>query len=174
MNLLLLTVLLLFSNLLFALGLFAPCMIVSPGFGEFTTLFKLLKPEIGMSKSVSIFSGIWELFASGSYFVGLVIFIFSVLFPIWKFGIYWGSLILLYLSESPNRRLARIDKLGKYSMLDIFVIALILLAIKGLPGGTAVHLSWGVFAFALSIIISLGLPACIHRAWSAMHSEANK
>jgi len=170
MNLVALSFLLLFSNVLFAVGLFAPCMVISPGFGELSSLLVMLKPEIGASKSLSIFGGIIELFSSGSYFVGSIILLFSVVFPIWKFSVCWSSLSLVYLAKSPESYLSSIDKLGKYSMIDIFVIALLLLAIKGLPGGTSVHLSWGVLAFALSIILSLGLPSWIKKTWNKVYT----
>ena len=44
---------------------------------------------------------------------------------------------------------------GKFSMLDVFVVGLIVLAIKGLPGGSRVTLGWGVAAFAASVVLSI-------------------
>ena len=40
-------------------------------------------------------------------------------------------------------------------MLDVFVVGLLVLAIKGMPGGSKVTLGWGVAAFAGSVVLSL-------------------
>jgi uncharacterized paraquat-inducible protein A len=52
---------------------------------------------------------------------------------------------------------------GKFSMLDVFVVGLIVLAIKGLPGGSRVTLGWGVAAFAASVILSMVAAIIIQR-----------
>ena len=59
-----------------------------------------------------------------------------------------------------NRKLLKlVGILGKVSMLDVFVVALLVLAIKGLPGGTKVLIGWGVWAFCASILMSMFVSA---------------
>ena len=48
--------------------------------------------------------------------------------------------------------------LGKFSMVDVFVIALLVVTIKGLPGGTRVSLGWGFWCFATAVLLSLAIP----------------
>jgi paraquat-inducible protein A len=48
-------------------------------------------------------------------------------------------------------------------MLDVFVVGLIVLAVKGLPGGAKISLGWGVFAFAASVIVSIVTGMLIQR-----------
>jgi len=153
-----LCILLLLCNILFAIGLFAPCMTILPGFGEFTSLVAFLKPEFGKASTISIAEGIAALYSDGKYFIASVVLLFSVIFPLWKLGVLWASVLAIYRGESAAKLLKNIEKLGKFSMVDIFVIALIILAIKGLPGGTAVQLNWGVFTFTASVILSICLP----------------
>ena len=40
-------------------------------------------------------------------------------------------------------------------MLDLLVVALLVIAIKGLPGGTQVTLDWAAPAFCASILLTL-------------------
>lgn len=156
---------------LFAIGLFAPCMTVVPGFGELTALVQILKPDLSAPSSVSIAESIVILYREGKVFIGSVVLIFSVLFPTWKLGVLWNGWIALFCGDSPQHELQLIEKVGKFSMLDIFVIALLVLAIKGLPGGTAVQLRWGVYAFTVSVALSLLLPRWIKSVSQGLSSN---
>ena len=40
-------------------------------------------------------------------------------------------------------------------MLDVAVIAVLIVAAKGMPGGTAVIPGWGLWAFAVSVLLSM-------------------
>ena len=149
------------SSLLLGLGISAPSMTVVPNYGEFSSLIKVFKPDLAKAQSFSIVEGIWQLLSSasvGNMFVGLVILLFSLLFPLWKLGVMSCSIGALRRGECPMRSLHLVDKLGKFSMIDIFVMALLVVAIKGLPGGTEVQINWGLWAFAASVLISMKVP----------------
>jgi paraquat-inducible protein A len=47
------------------------------------------------------------------------------------------------------------EKLGKWSMLDVFVIASLVVCFKGFPGGTHIQVQWGIYLFALSVLLSM-------------------
>ena len=49
--------------------------------------------------------------------------------------------------------------------------ALIVVAIKGLPGSTEVKLGWGVWAFAGSVVLSLIASMLLHRLEDISHPE---
>jgi paraquat-inducible protein A len=158
MNLRLLRVLLLVCNILFALGLFAPCLRVVPQFGELTSVIRILRPSFDSPQTISIASGIHTLFINGEYAIGLVILTFTIIFPLWKFGVFWESALSTAQDSSRSSALHLIEKFGKFSMLDVYVLALLVISIKGLPGGSLVELRWGLFPFVVAIILTMRMP----------------
>lgn len=145
------------ASLSLALGLWLPCLEVQPKFGELTPIVKALDASFGKSATYSIMSGILELFGQREYFVGSLLFLFSVLFPVFKLGFIWQA------GCGASRGLDLASKLGKWSMLDIFVLALLVLSIKGLPGGSLASMKIGVVFFSLGVIGSMFLPAMVKR-----------
>ena len=137
-------------------------MTIDPAYGEFTALVQMLKPDLGKEIQISILGGIVALYEDGKYFIGTIILLFSVLFPVWKLGVLWGNVSALARREELNQAFHRIEKLGKFSMLDIFVIAVLIVTLKGLPGGTEIGVDWGVFAFAASVLLSIPIPHWMH------------
>lgn len=166
MNIRLITILIFLSNTLLAIGLFAPCMHIEPSYGEFDTLVRLVHPKLGEATNLSIIGGIQILYADGKYFLSIILFIFSVIFPLWKLSILWQNILVVRAGGLVTRSLKTIEKLGKFSMLDIFVIAILVMVLKGLPGGTEIQIGWGVFSFATSILLSLPLPQLIEKVHS--------
>ena len=141
------------------LGLCAPCMTVVPrmepvqGLAEWLGLVK--EP-----RTYSIVTGVLELLSGGNVGIGLVLLFFSILFPLAK-------LIALRVCIADARRgishgLAA--KFGKYSMVDVFVIALLVVVSKSYPGGTRVEIEWGIFAFAAAALLSMVVSAGVGRA----------
>lgn len=131
------------ASLLLGLGIFAPCMTVVPRFGEFSFLVAALRPEYGARQVYSIAGGIRALLTGGHCLVGGVILVFSVIFPLWKLGVLLHAAREAEGGGAAGASLRLIEILGRYSMLDVLVLALLVLAIKGLPGGSQVELNWG-------------------------------
>jgi paraquat-inducible protein A len=48
-----------------------------------------------------------------------------------------------------------VNQLGKWSMLDVFVLAVLVIAVKGLPGDSKVVVEWGAAAFCASVLLSI-------------------
>lgn len=157
----LVAILTILSALFLGVGFSAPALIIVPGFGELTSVLKLFVPEFGEPRTVSILGGILTLFRGGEFFLGALLLLFSVIFPLWKLGVVWATLQSQRYGEDSQEMLKFVDKLGKYSMLDVLVLALIVVTIKGLPGGTAVHIGWGMYAFAFGVLLSLIVPSLI-------------
>ena len=147
-----LRLLVLLSAVLLGIGILAPCMTIVPGFGDYGPLVKLLEPEMTRPVTYSIISGIREMIEGGDFWLGIVVLAFSVLFPAWKTLIYWSA---LGHDEHHAKKGAWADHLGKFSMVDVFVIALLVLAIKGLPGGTHIEIRWGLWLFGASIMLTM-------------------
>ena len=103
---------------------------------------------------VSLWSGTVGLFMEGEWFLGLILFSFSILFPAAK-----NLLMLALLHGLPAARqrtrsvMHTLSILGKWSMLDVFIVAILVCSIKlGLLADTEVMV--GVYCFASSVLLT--------------------
>ena len=147
-----LRVLVLASAALLAIGLLAPCMTIIPGFGDYGSLVKILEPEMTRPVTYSIYDGIRDMILGDDFWLGILLLVFSALFPAWKILVYWNA---LGHEDHHTARGTWADHLGKFSMVDVFVIALLVLAIKGLPGGTHIEIRWGLWMFCGSVVLTM-------------------
>ncbi|MEM6260132.1 MAG: paraquat-inducible protein A [Planctomycetota bacterium] len=144
------------ASCLLGLGLVAPCMTIQPSMGEtFDTWLQLLEPSELEPTTYSILGGILELMQTDSLALGLVLLAFSVVFPAFKLATLWWALNAQRLGQAGRAALWFTHHAGKFSMLDVMVIAVLVVAIKGLPGETKVAIGWGLFAFAVSVVLSI-------------------
>lgn len=137
---------------LFIFGVFVPCLKITPHLGkggDFDFLGKIIFGNEFDEKRFSIAQGILELIQGGDYFIGAILFLFTLAFPAYKMYLTF----FYYLTSKAKRKTYEwILKVSKYSMLDIFVLGLIVLAIKAMPGGTTASLEWGAFLFFANIV----------------------
>lgn len=108
-----------------------------------------------LSQEISILQGVGELWAEGETFLALVIGAFSVLLPAVKLAL---ALYLWFHAEAGSRRLHQalslLELAGRWSMLDVFVIALLVVAIRtSLIDDVTVHP--GIYVFTGAIVLSL-------------------
>lgn len=157
--------LLLISAASLGLGLCLPVMEVIPRLGAFHDYISFFMKELQVHQSFSILEGVQALLREGHYFVAFLIAVFSILFPLWKLGVLWSGFAALVQKESPGKAFHIAEKLGKYSMVDVFVIALLVVAIKGLPGGSRVILQPGLFLFAFSVVLAMIASWLIEKGW---------
>ncbi len=148
-------VLLVVASVLLSVGLFAPCMTLQPSFGNVTWLARLIDPDLVAPTTYSLFGGICSLLSDGNFFVGMVVLLFSVVFPLWKLGVYWVATVRLEHGQEPGVSVCWVNRLGKWSMLDVFVLAVLVVAVKGLPGGSRVTIEWGAAAFCASVLLTI-------------------
>jgi len=112
--------------------------------------------------TISLFTTVTGLFAQKEWFLFFVIAIFSLCIPIVKIA----SLILILNVEYKkgsflDKTLHIIETIGKWSMLDVFVVALLLVAVKlGVLAKVEVH--YGLYAFAASVLLTMGLSLWIY------------
>lgn len=158
-----LRLILLSSAILLGLGLVGPCMKIIPNFGEFDSWIRLLKPAAGKTSEYSVLSGILAMIDHGNVGIGLLLLFFSALFPTLKLAVMAYATQTLSTDGRAGWLLTVAHHTGKFSMLDVMVLALIVIAIKGLPGNTQVQLGWGVWAFAGSVVLSLVGSMVLHR-----------
>ncbi len=141
---------------LLGLGLVAPAMTITTDFGRWEGWIRLLDPDMSAEAETtySLLGGIMTLLRSGDVAIGLLLLAFTVAFPTLKLA------LLAFANEqpTPGRAAAVAKHAGKWSLLDVLVLAFLVLAIKGLPGGSELTLRWGVWAFAGSVVLSLVVP----------------
>ena len=145
------------AAVLLGLGLVAPCMTIETSFGRYDGWLRLIAPEMLAEQIVtySLLGGILKLIETGDLWIGLILLAFSVCFPTVKLA------VMAYANEVVRRggtgglplRLAH--HAGKFSMLDVTVLGLFILVIKGLPGRSELRLEWGIWAFTASVLLSL-------------------
>lgn len=161
---LLVACLLALSAVTLGLGLIAPCMTIQPALGEFTGWVRVLAPDQLRPTTYSILTGIQAMHHAGHTPIAAVLFGFSVAFPTLKLAaMAWGA-AALRLGVRPHAAVTLTHHLGKFSMLDVMVIGLFILAAKGLPGGSTISLGAGVWAFGLSVVASLIASILLHHA----------
>ena len=144
------------------LGLTGPCMTVIPNAGEWTGWVKLLEPRMLRPTTFSVLTGLRSMWRHDAEGLAGLLFAFSVAFPTAKLA------ILAWTAAHSNADAARgwagraAHHAGKFSMLDVLVIGLIVVAVKGLPGGTEVRVGWALWAFAASVLTAMVASLLLH------------
>jgi paraquat-inducible protein A len=102
----------------------------------------------------SVFRGVIELTKHGDYVIAAIIFFFSVVFPIFKLLMMF--IIWEFKLEQEKRKtfIHWLGILGKWSMLDVFVVAIIIVIIKIGPLAKTQAQS-GLYFFTAAILLSL-------------------
>jgi paraquat-inducible protein A len=133
---------------------------------------------LGGSSSDTIMSGVMALADSGSLFVALVVFVASVCIPVLKFIIIlWLTLSLQFgwqWSEKQTHRLhVLIELIGRWSMIDVFVVA-VLAALIQLGVFLSITPGSGIVAFALSVVFTMLAATAIdpRLLWDAKRHDA--
>ncbi len=147
------------------IGVFAPVLEISAFKSDLSIEVPLIKITKTFSGDMyfyyqckSVFNLIVLLFSHKNFVVGISILLFSVLFPLTKLTI---SFMVLWKPELYQRRVINfvIQKIGKWSMADVFVAAAFLsyLSFNNMNTGiqTASHTMIGLYFFFTYCILSL-------------------
>ena len=118
-----------------------------------------LKKFVLIENTFSVFSGAIELLKEGQIFLFVVITGFSIVLPLLKIG------VLYKLLGGNGNKAANLDKYlhwmhlyGKWSMLDVFVVAVLVVAVK-LGAIASVEMRFGLYAFAAAVILTMYVTA---------------
>ena len=103
----------------------------------------------------SLASGIFHLLRQGEPLLFIIVFSFSILMPAWKMYLLYR---LLHAHEGDNARRHRqlhvLSFLGKWSMLDVFVVAILVVTVKlGAIANITVH--FGLYLFTFAVLASM-------------------
>lgn len=101
------------------------------------------------SDEVSLWSGTIKLLRSGETFLGSVLMAFSIGFPIVKN--LW-MLVLVHFDRMEGTAVKVLGALGKWSMLDVFVVAILIVSAR-LSGVTSAEIGPGLYYFVASVLM---------------------
>ena len=128
-----------------ALGLF-----IGGIFLPFTSVSKLWLFE----NQISVYQGLIVLWNNAELFLFFILFVFTVCFPFVKIN----ALLALWLypglkGDRAKRFFSFVSNMGKWSMLDVFVVAILVLTVKS--GGLAsISVQSGFFMFFVSVMLT--------------------
>ena len=149
-------VLLVLAAVLLGVGLCGPAMTIVPGFGQLEGWVRLFVPEdFTRAQTFSVVSGIVALWRHGDPGIAALLGAFSVAFPVVKLAVLGYGRGKVAAGGRTGWAFDLAHHAGKFSMLDVAVIAVLVVAVKGMPGGTAVLPGWGLWAFAASVLLSM-------------------
>lgn len=104
--------------------------------------------------AVSVMSGLASLASANEWFLFAIIFLFTIVFPLVKLGVL--TAVWWYRSEDDVRadRLLRwASSLGKWSMLDVFIVAILVVMLKT-ASVASMQVGIGVYLFTASVILT--------------------
>lgn len=140
----------------------------------------LVAPIITLNKfmlienTFSVLSGVIELLKEGHIFLFIVITGFSIVLPLLKIG------ILNKLLGVKENKADKLDKYlhwmhlyGKWSMLDVFVVAVLVVSVK-LGAIASVEMRFGLYAFAAAVVLSMYVTARVVSLTDSSRGDAPK
>lgn len=115
--------------------------------------------SFGQKSSDTIISGILHLTQSGQWVIALVVFVASILVPIFKIAVLAFLAISLQVKSQwrPKQRAylyRMVETIGRWSMIDVFMIS-ILIALVKLKALATVEAEPGALAFAAVVILTM-------------------
>jgi paraquat-inducible protein A len=129
------------------MGLFAPII--------------TLQKYILIENTFSVFSGAMQLLKEGQFFLFIIIVGFSIVIPVLKISVLYKLLSpTSQSSQALDKYLHWMHLYGKWSMLDVFIVAVLVVAVK-LGAIASVEMRYGLYAFAAAIILTMYVTARI-------------
>ncbi len=118
------------------------------------------KPLMTMEKLIfweseyTILSSIKNLFSKSNYFIAIIILLFSIIFPFLKLFTLVGLWFIKMGDKTRKMSVKWLEFLGKWSMLDVFVVAIIIFISKS-GWMTDADPKIGLYMFSAAIILSM-------------------
>ncbi|MDP2654318.1 MAG: paraquat-inducible protein A [Candidatus Omnitrophota bacterium] len=106
------------------------------------------------SNTYSIVTGVENLWLEKHYVLAVVIFLFSVIFPIAKLLSLSAVWFIRLKAGHRQRVIALIEVFGKWSMLDVFVSAIIIVWVK-LGALASAQAENGIYFFGASVLLTM-------------------
>lgn len=127
------------ATILLLVGIAAPMMTISK--------FMLVE------NSFSVLSGVVELFRNGQFLLFLVVTGFSIVMPLLKIGVLFALMSgKVQHSDNIGRYLHLMHEYGRWAMLDVLVVAILIVAVK-LGAIVSVEIHYGLFLFGAAVLL---------------------
>jgi paraquat-inducible protein A len=137
----------------FGMALVLPLFSIQPAAGRWTGLAKLLAADQFAARSFTLLGGIVILWRENERFLAILMGLISLVFPLLKLSVLWWEIFLV--SSLSEKFLSFVRAISRYAMVEVLLIALLVLVIKGMPGGSDVKIQAGAWCFTVSVILSL-------------------
>lgn len=110
------------------------------------------------TNTVSMLSGIWSLLREGQWLLFFVLLLFSIVFPVLKLTILYPICCDRGDESKVKRQLKFLALTGKWSMLDVVVIGILVVTLK-LGDMVEVSIRSGIYFFTASVLLTMVLSA---------------
>jgi len=108
---------------------------------------------ISAVETYSIYGGIESFWKDGNYILATIVFLFSIVFPVTKLLALSAILLRRGTHAARHKAVEWLELLGKWSMLDVFIIGVFVGAIRlGIAEATSRP---GIYVFAAAIALSM-------------------
>jgi len=134
------------------------------------TITKLLV----VSNEVSIVTGLIQLIDEQQYFIFIVIFLFSIVLPLLKlYYLFLLSAKKAVDNKSYSKYLHLMHCYGRWSMLDVFVIAILIMTVK-LGALASVEIESGMFYFTTAVILLMMITSVMVKLENKLELASNE
>jgi paraquat-inducible protein A len=117
-----------------------------------------LNKFIFLENTFSVLGGVVQLLKEGKVFLFILITGFSILLPILKIGVLYRLLSKAGDESRTRKYLHWMHLYGKWSMLDVFVVAVLVVTVK-LGAFANVEVRYGLYAFATAVVLTMYVTA---------------
>lgn len=117
-----------------------------------------LNKFIVLENTFSVLGGVIELLKEGKVFLFLAITGFSIILPLLKIGVLFKLLGKGNSEEQLHKYLHWMHLYGKWSMLDVFVVAVLVVTVK-LGAIANVEVRYGLYAFGAAVVLTMYVTA---------------
>ncbi len=118
--------------------------------------FFFFREEYTLLKSIGL------MFEAGNVILATIIFLFSVIFPVGKLCLLLVVWFIPFHAGARHRAMHMISSVGKWSMLDVFIVAMLVILISARAATKAEPLI-GLYVFTFAILLSMALTQWIQR-----------
>ncbi|WP_455208916.1 paraquat-inducible protein A [Kaarinaea lacus] len=137
------------AKLLLVLLATASCLLIAGLLLPMMTITKLVM----FSNSFSVLSAVLELLENGQLLLFLIVAGFSIVVPILKIVVLFKLLLSQTQNSRPVKKLLHLmHEYGRWAMLDVMVVAILIVAVK-LGAIASIEVHSGLFVFGLSVLL---------------------
>lgn len=123
--------------------------------------------RLGHRHASSLLVGTMDLLRHGNWFVGAVVLVFSIVFPLTKLVLLLELSLLGVLHRRHKAVTYRLmEQFGRWSMMDVLLLAFLVMLVK-LGSLVEFHFGPAVIAFVFCVVLSMSASLCFdpHAIW---------